>query len=546
MRLAMRDKSFVIDDVPAQLIRTFVQRFAATRISDNQVRVSPWYLGAIQAMYRDSLVTEGPVESWLRMATTRDAFERRLSTHIKTYRDGYQVDPLLRALTARTFGIYLDVGAGKTQFVLEIAKQLGPLVLITQPLIWANAYLGTKRKPGDWTRFYSRDLPLIVDTTFVRGAEERRALLNSRADIYVISCYAIGEMESWIRDLPAATIAVDESDNMRAPDTRIAQVLHSLSDRFPNRYLLSANPAPNDCGEFWSQMEFITPGLLGSYQDFCAEYGQKMRHGWVFRDEAKAASVLEKVRPYVAMLAKADFWKDAPPLRIHPIAVDLTPEQARIYKEMETDQRIRIDGGTIEVDNETAQEMKLRQIAAGFVYGRRGEPKLIGPLPAKMAVLKNLLKQIMVERRTVGGRQVVVGKQVIIWTHFRAEMRLLERMLTRWRVSYVIVHGQNRASAAALNDFIAGRVRVMISHTDSVGHGIRAETCNQMIFMTPDYSARAFYQAIGRIHRPPQSQPCDVYILIGRDTVDMRPWRVLQKKIKWTSRMQQALGVKNG
>lgn len=542
MRLRLRDRSFVVEEVPVQLVRILVQRFAATRAGENRVIVRPWYIGALQAMYRDSLITEEPVESWLRKATTREAFERRLSPHIRSYKGGYQVDPMLRALTARTFGIYLDVGAGKTQFALEIAKQLGPLVLITQPLIWVNAYLGTRRKPGDWTRFYSRALPRIVDTTFVRGAEDRRALLSSRADIYVISCYALGEMESWIRDLPAATIVVDESDNMRSPDTRIAQVLHSLSDRFPNRYLLSANPAPNDCGEFWAQMEFIVPGLLGPYSEFCAEYGQKMRHGWVFRDESKAAAVLEKVKPYVAMLTKSDFWPDAPPLRIHPVAVELTNEQARIYREMEADQQIRIDGGTIEASNDTAQEMKLRQISAGFVYGRRGEPKLIGSMPAKMAMLKNLLQRIMVEQRTIRGRRVLVGKQVIIWTHFRAEMQLLERMLARWRISYVIVHGQNRSSAAALNDFLAGRVRVMISHTDSVGHGIRAENCNQMIFMTPDYSARAFYQAIGRIHRPPQSNPCDVYILIGRDTVDMRPWKVLQRKIKWTAEMQQKLG----
>lgn len=65
-------------------------------------------------------------------------------------------------------------------------------------------------------------------------------------------------------------IICDEGHKLKSANNKAAQAIKTL--KTTRRIILSGTPIQNDLGEFYVMIEFVNPGLLGTYQTFKREF----------------------------------------------------------------------------------------------------------------------------------------------------------------------------------------------------------------------------------------------------------------------------------
>ena len=73
-----------------------------------------------------------------------------------------------------------------------------------------------------------------------------------------------------LKDANFDIIICDEGHKLKSANNRAAQAIKSLKST--RRIILSGTPIQNDLGEFFVMIDFVNPGLLGTYQSFKKEF----------------------------------------------------------------------------------------------------------------------------------------------------------------------------------------------------------------------------------------------------------------------------------
>lgn len=534
MNVTLHGSTVVVHGAPPDLGPTLEARFLAQRYVGGYA-IPPKMVETFLQYYRVVAKPDATVVKWLADRNSQASILRRIHPAMKSYRGGYQVQKVLRALRQQCYGYFAIAGGGKTFHGLECSRLIGPTLITVPPTIYASAYVGTKDEPGDLRRFYTgaykdadgKSIKLRVVSVMAddRNALARKGALRSVADVYCVSPYILGALVDELLELPLAQIITDESDlysNIKAAKT---DALNRLIEHVRRRQILSANPAPTSPEELYTQINFVAPGLLGeSKLDFCNQYGEKSRWGWSFRDEESRQAILEKCKPYIDMMTEDDVWPDRPPIRFHETHVTLSPEVRAQYDSMATNNRIRVDGGDeVEAESAMAQRTKLQQIAAGFVY-RNGKPIRLGR-NAKLDAL--YLLYVTKFKRPKG------CEQFVLWVEFEDCYEMVETALRKWGITCGVKSRNDRASIEAMHAFAARKIAALISHPKSLSHGVRLHGCRNQVWFSPTQSARYWYQALRRTWRPPQKFECHNYILLADGTVDIDVWGRLQASNAW-------------
>jgi hypothetical protein len=118
-------------------------------------------------------------------------------------------------------------------------------------------------------------------------------------------------------------------------------------------------------------------------------------------------------------------------------------------------------------------------------------------------------------------REVKAGLQVLVWTVFDAESRILEELLrghpklkaSAKRSVEVLVGSTSEADRVRiLNDFRHGKSRVLISRASMLGYGMNFQHVGSMVFSGWTFSYEQYYQAVRRAYRHGQQKVLRVHI----------------------------------
>lgn len=82
-------------------------------------------------------------------------------------------------------------------------------------------------------------------------------------------------MSSFVTKVQLQSTICDKCTNrtghkLKSAQNKAAQAIRSL--KTPKRIILSGTPIQNDLGEFFVMIDFVNPGLLGTYQTFKREF----------------------------------------------------------------------------------------------------------------------------------------------------------------------------------------------------------------------------------------------------------------------------------
>ena len=408
------------------------------------------------------------------------------------------------------YALFLDTGTGKTLTSIEIIKHYNLKTLVVCPLsIIESAWLDDIKK-------FAPELKAI--SLWDKTKAQRLRRLEIKSQVYIINFEGFKMLQKELEKANFQIIIIDESSKMKNNKSQITKALLDFSNKINYRYILSGSPAPNSPLEFWAQMAFVDPNLLG-------DNFYRFRNNWFYQSDwsgyqysitpPNKEKLMRKIGRKAIFFAKDDCL-DLPDKTYVTRKIEMSDVQKAAYQQMKDDLLLEIEGKTIIASNQIAKIMKLRQVTSGYIYDEsRGTIKISD---TKFNELFDVLDEI-------GDRQV------IIWIQFHFEgVELMKHFKEKACALWGDVKAEDRITA--INQFKSGQKQYLIANPATAAHGLTFTNCQYSIYFSLSYSAELWKQSQERIHRIGQAKNVTYIYLICKDSIDEKIYTALQGKKK--------------
>lgn len=394
----------------------------------------------------------------------------------------YQGDITSLAIRKRKFSVFAKCGLGKTPMLLSWSQHVSQQLAGNKCVLIVSPLMVIKQTLEEAERFFGKSLAIRQ----VRASELNGWLASGTDKIGITNYEAIRDDVGRGR---LGALVLDESSMLKSAYGKWGTKLIDLGRGLEWKLALTGTPAPNDRIEYGNHAVFMDayPTLNSFLARFFVNRGQTQER-WVIKPHA--------LRPFYKALSHwcifltnpATYgWKDntttIPPIQVHIHHVDLTEEQqSLVYSKTGTLYADKVGGIT--------SRSVLSQISKGNYRGE-SVPTL------KPAFIKGLVDSWPQE-------------STIIWCCYNAEQALLEKTFPG---AASISGATDYASRVKLLDeFKAGKRKVMISKAEVLGFGLNLQVCTRMVFSGLEDSYEDFQQAISRGNRIGSTMPLNVHL----------------------------------
>jgi SNF2 family DNA or RNA helicase len=423
----------------------------------------------------------------------------------------YQSVIIDHILANRRGGIWAGMGLGKTSATLTALDRLDLIEDVFPALIVAPLRVAQSTWPDEiekWAHLVHLSIsPVIGDLG------QRIRALQRRAHIYTINY----EQIPWLVDLygkkwPFKTIVSDESTRLKGfrlrQGTKRARSLAQVAHIYCNRFIeLTGTPAPNGLQDLWGPSWFLDEGArLGrSYSSFEQRWFRRGWDGYSLEPIATAQGEIQEKLSDICIAIKAEDYFDLEKPVESTVYIDLPVKARKLYKDMEDEMYMELEGLGVEAFNAAGKTNKCHQLANGTVYTDEKAKEWWVVHDEKIEALRSIIEE-------AGGMPVLVAY------HFRSDLR---RLCDAFPAARTL-----DKNPKTLKDWNKGKIPIMFAHPASAGHGLNLQDgSNILVYFTVDWNLELHEQIFERIGPVRQLQAGHnrsmfVYYIIARDTVE--------------------------
>lgn len=421
-------------------------------------------------------------------------------------------------LVARLYGFLAhEMGVGKTLTAL-LATAGCRLTLVVCPIAVGTSWMKQAAISGD-----CRKVCLAVEGSAARRAERiREAIQSGEPTIIVLNYDSVWRAE--IGKLIARTqwdaVVLDESHRIKSHTGKASKFLCKLAERQPDakRICLSGTPTPKDPLDWYAQLKFLDPTILGcsfpAFRNRIANTHPKYP-GWVtgFKEEGLAA-LRERIDQHVHRVKAEDVL--TLPDAIHTVIdVEITGKTRKFYDSLENDMVAFLDGEPVTAANQLVVVSRLRTAAGGYTRTDGSQDfQMIDGTPAKSAVFADWLEDFP------------KGEPLVVFCTF---VRDIEEVVSKCRTAGRTV-SELRGGTNQLAAWQAGETDVIVIQQQSGGAGIDCTRASHCCYYSIGHSLGDYEQSLARLRRPGQNKTCRYYHFVVKDTVEEVIYRALQDK----------------
>ncbi len=404
-------------------------------------------------------------------------------------------------------GILADeMGLGKTlQALAFLAALHGPAgTSVGTTLVVCPASL-----LENWRREAARFTPELRVGVHHGARRVAHAADLTQADLIITSYGTLARDQDLLSSVEFAAVVADEAQHIKNRRSQSAAALRALRAR--TRFLLTGTPLENSLADLRSLLEFLLPGYLPRLPaGLSAE--ERTWHDDRLRRQAA---------PYLLRRTKRAVAPELPPRLEQVLWVELTPEQADLYRRMEQEgERQLLDlaaAGAAESSLRLAaltQLLRLRQICC--------DPRLVATLPEKptaaVSAKLDAFRELLAEA-------VDDGHRLLVFSQFTRLLDLVGAELEAQGIPWCRLDGTMSPSQrqAEVDRFQSGPgVPVFLLSLKAGGTGLNLTGADTVVHLDPWWNPAAEAQATDRAHRIGQTRTVTSYKLIATGTVEER------------------------
>jgi helicase-like protein len=377
----------------------------------------------------------------------------------------FQKECVIRALAQGRSALFQDTGLGKSRQILEwmrhVAQHTNGRALLLVPLAVAHQFVRTEAPA------------LGIELAYCRSQAEA----DASGCRLIVTNY---EMANRFDARQFAGVALDEADIISNFVGKTNRLLTDMFKATPYRLVATATPAPNDLIELGRYSQFL--GLM--------ESGEMLTRYFI-RDSQNAATL------------RLRHWAEAGPfwdwLTIWAICIGLPSDLGDYADDGYILPPLTIEQHTVDVD-----------------YGRALAQGQLFPDARQSATNLWATKHETFQARCELSAELVARKPTdpwVVWCSTDEESRLLCKLIP----DAVEVKGSHtpEQKESRLVAFVTGEIRILVTKPKIAGQGLNFQHCADMVYCSPTFSFRHFYQGLRRIYRFRQLRPVTCHVVIA-------------------------------
>jgi SNF2 family DNA or RNA helicase len=294
-------------------------------------------------------------------STMAPALPSRIKAEVVLY--PHQVEGVRWLIARSNWLLADDMGLGKTLEALVVSARILDVrerrSVRTRVIVVATASLKYNwlDEIDKWTTFTA---------TVLEGTPDKRSkqLANFDTDVLIVNYEQIKAHVEELNDLDFTVAIFDEAHYIKNPTSkRTKMALKLLADHY---FLLTGSPLLNRVNELWTLLHRIDPVEFPSYWRFRNRYC--IYGGWQGKELIGVKNQKElhaHLQNHMLRRLKRDVL-DLPEKQIVQVMVDLSPAQARVYKEVWTEMTLTLpsDPDPLEIESALTRFLRLKQICS--------------------------------------------------------------------------------------------------------------------------------------------------------------------------------------
>ena len=437
----------------------------------------------------------------------------------------YQTFAIRYILTHEQAALFLNMGFGKTVITLTAIERLMYREFeIRKPLIIAPLRVAKNTWPAEiqkWDHLKGLTWSVAAGT-----ANERRAALRQKADIYIIN----RENVQWLVEesgLPFDydMLVIDELSSFKSWQAKRFKSLMKVRPRVKRIVGLTGTPSSNGLMDLFAEFKLLDMGkrlgrFIGQYRN--AFFTPERMNGPIVYSYKPLPGAEEEIYHRIGDITismKACGQLRMPELITTNYEVEMSFPEIRQYAKMKRELMLSLPDGEVTASNAAVLTGKLLQLSSGAIYADDGSVMRIHD--RKLDALEDIIEGM-------NGRPLLVA----YW--FKHDYDRIAARLAKLGIAF-----ERLDSEASMQRWNAGQIQVALAHPASTGHGLNLqEGGNTICWFSPTWSLELYQQMNARLYR--QGQIADTVVIlhiVTKDTVDSKVLKALSEK----DRIQEAL-----
>lgn len=397
-----------------------------------------------------------------------------------------------------------DMGLGKTvqtiAFLLYRSAEGASLVVAPASVV------------PNWKNELQRFAPTL-NIHVLNEADDRKALIDRAGEYDVIlSTYGLlVNAEEPLVGKQWNVVCLDEAHTIKNRDTKTSKVAMQL--QASARLILTGTPIQNHLSELWNLFRFITPGLLGSYEQFRLKFIVPIEEG----DKEKQRRLKRIVQPFMLRRTKSEVVEELPEKMEITLPVELSEDEMAVYEVIRRRAKAMLEASSGVNMSTLAEITRLRQAACSMSLidnKWKGES-------TKIQMLLDLIAEIKEG-----------NNRVLVFSQFTSFLELVRKRLDEQGEPYFYLDGSvaMKQREELVRKFQQGECPIFLISLKAGGLGLNLTGANYVIHLDPWWNPAIEQQATDRAYRIGQQNRVTVYHLIAQHTIEEKILRLHRTK----------------
>ena len=421
----------------------------------------------------------------------------------------HQLNAIEKGSLANELALFFEMGTGKTMTAINILRHW----YLQAGFVKTTLILCPPIVIDQWEAEFKAHSKLAHHVVKLKGTGAKRLKLlkaNLETPKIFITNYETMLMEDvhLLLNGRVAFLICDESHKLKNIQAKRTKAVIKIADRTEKRLILTGSPILNSPMDIFSQFRVLDKG---------ASFGQNffVFRGRYFYDRNAGMAPQSyfpdwRPRPGIdvefneiiyrkALKAVKQDCLDLPPLVKVKLPVEMTPKQAKLYKELEDDFITYLDDKACVATMALTKILRLQQITSGFIDLLKDGSQIEDNLHTqqeiehdRLSALEELLEEIP------------ESEKIIIWAPFRFNIEAIKGLLSKLGTGFCTIYGgqSEKERTDGINAFRnSSDCRVCVANPKAGGVGLNLIEASYSIYYGRGYSLEDDLQSEARNYR---------------------------------------------
>ncbi|MBO4345660.1 MAG: DEAD/DEAH box helicase [Victivallales bacterium] len=352
------------------------------------------------------------------------------------------------------------------------------------------------------TRHFSTGLKAVA----MRGTKRQREAVLSKDDYdLLVTHYGLVRTDiDLLSNIDFNLVILDEAQAIKNPEAQITQAVRAL--KADCRLALTGTPLENRLRDLWSIMDFLNPGLWGTWVDFELKFDSTSGYG----------RLRKQLRMLMLRRKKENVDLELPPKTVEVVGIEMDDAVRKRYNGELLKARNQADaGGRMGI---LAALTRLRMFCCA--------PELVnGCGEVESAKLDYMMEKV--------SELIESGHSILVFSQFKSMLEIVERRLDGASIHHFKITGETPVEkrGGIVAEFNESKdASVFLLSLKAAGTGLTLTKADYVFMYDPWWNPAAENQAIDRTHRIGQDKPVFAYRLMVKGTVEEKVMQIVEEK----------------